>query len=79
MLIQIIGNIQLLKNKKLKITKVEKKKHSVLTLYDDTKKMADVEGKTPVIALCQKHRKGFWIVVHANDLEKIINARNNKK
>ena len=43
------------------------------------KKMADVEGKTPVIALCQKHRKGFWIVAHANDLEKIINARNNKK
>ena len=41
----------MLKNKKLKITKVEKKKHSVLTLYDDTKKMADVEGKTPVIAL----------------------------
>jgi len=48
-------------------------------LYDETKKLADAENKIPVIALCQKHRKGFWIVAHASDLEKIINARNNKK
>ncbi len=69
----------MLKRKNLKVTKVEKKKHSVLTLYDETKVLADAEGKTPVIALCQKNRKGFWIVAHASDLEKIINARNNKK
>jgi hypothetical protein len=69
----------LLKNTNLKINKIEKKKHGVVTLYDETKKLADAENKIPVIALCQKHRKGFWIVAHANDLEKIINARNNKK
>ena len=69
----------MLKNKNLKITKVEKKKHGVITLYDERKKLANAENKIPVIALCQKHRKGFWIVAHASDLEKIINARNNKK
>ena len=69
----------MLKNKNLKITKVEKKKHGVITLYDETKKLANAENKIPVIALCQKHRKGFWIVALASDLEKIINARNNKK
>ena len=76
----------MLKNTNLKINKIEKKKHGVVTLYDETKKLADAQtiildeqNKTPVIALCQKHRKGFWIVAHANDLEKIINAKNNKK
>lgn len=76
---QIIKSTPLLKNKNLKIIKIEKKKHSVLTLYDDTKKMADVENKTPVIALCQKNRKGFWIVVKSTDLNTVINVRNNNK
>ena len=66
-------------NKNLKVNVIKKKKHGVITLYDETKKLADAENKIPVIALCQKHRKGFWIVAHASDLEKIINARNNKK
>ena len=65
----------MLKNKNLKITKVEKKKHEVITLYDETKKLADAENKIPVIALCQKHRKGFWIVCHEDDLEDVIKAR----
>ena len=65
----------MLKNKNLKITKVEKKKHGVITLYDETKKLANAENKIPVIALCQKHRKGFWIVCHEDDLEDVIKAR----
>jgi hypothetical protein len=28
-----------------------------------------------VLALCQKHRKGFWIVCHEDDLEDVIKAR----
>ena len=71
----------MLKNKNLKITKVEKKKHGVITLYDETKKLADAENKIPVIALCQKNRKGFWIIVHEDDLDKVNDIRkkdNNK-
>ena len=59
------------------VQKREKKKHAVLSLWDDTKKLADAENKTPVIALCQKNRKGFWIVVHEDDLQKVMDAKNN--
>ena len=46
-------------------------KHSVITLWDKTKELADKEGKTPVIALIEKNRPGFWILVHCDDLVKI--------
>ena len=59
-----------MKKKILKKT-VEKKKHSVISLWDKTAKLAQDEGKIPVVALCQKHRKGFWIVVKDNDLNKL--------
>ena len=36
-----------------------------------TAKLAKEEGKTPVIALCEKNRPGFWVMVHSSDLEKI--------
>tara|TARA_R100001530_G_scaffold136190_2_gene115702 strand:- start:883 stop:1101 length:219 start_codon:yes stop_codon:yes gene_type:complete len=66
----------LLKNsKKIKINKIEKKKHGVITLYDKTKKLAEEEGKIPVICLCQSHRKGFWIIVHEDDLDKVNDIR----
>ena len=51
-----------------------KKKHTVISLWDDTAKIAKTEGKTPVIALCEKNRPGFWIMVHSEDLEKVTNA-----
>ena len=44
---------------------------SVVSLWDDTAKLAKDEGKTPVIALCEKNRPGFWIMVHSDDLKKI--------
>ena len=62
----------------VKLTTVEKKKHAVISLQDDTKKHADAENKTPVITWCQKNRKGFWIVVHEDVLQKVIDAKNNK-
>ena len=52
-----------------------KKKHSVVSLWDETKKLADKEGKTPVIALCEKERPGFWIMLHSSDLNKVIKNR----
>ena len=44
-------------------------KHSAVKLWDDTKILADKEKKTPVIALCEKNRPGFWIMVHSDDFE----------
>ena len=43
-------------------------KHAVVSLWDDTAKLAKLEGKTPVIALCEKNRPGFWVMVHSSDL-----------
>ena len=33
--------------------------------------LAKDENKIPVVALCEKNRPGFWIMVHSNDLVKI--------
>ena len=44
-------------------------KHSVVTLWDNTKRRADKEGKVPVVCLSEKNRPGFWIVVHSDDLQ----------
>jgi hypothetical protein len=46
-------------------------KHTVISLWDDTAKLAKEEGKTPVIALCEKNRPGFWVMVHSSDLNKL--------
>jgi methenyltetrahydromethanopterin cyclohydrolase len=54
---------------KIKLVNHLKKKHAVISLWDETKKLADLEKKTPVIALCEKYRKGFWIIVHSDDLD----------
>ena len=48
-----------------------KKKHSVVSLWDETKELAKKEGKTPVVALCEKERPGLWVMVHSNDLYKL--------
>mgnify|MGYP006086096995 FL=1 len=50
-------------------------KHTVITLWDETAKLAKLEGKTPVVALCEKNRPGFWIMVHSNDLDKVKNIK----
>ena len=47
-------------------------KHSVISLWDDTAKLAKAEDKTPVIALCEKNRPGFWVMVHSSDLNKLF-------
>ena len=38
--------------------------------------MAKKEGKTPVIALCEKGRAGFWVMVHSDDLDKVQEKKN---
>lgn len=46
-------------------------KHTAVTLWDDTKELAVLENKTPVVVLCEKNRKGFWVMVHSDDLDKL--------
>ncbi len=52
-----------------------KKKHTAISLWDATNVLAKKEGKTPVIALCEKARPGFWIMVHSSDLEKLNKSK----
>ena len=49
----------------------QRQKHSVVTLWDNTKRRAAKEDKTPVVCLSEKNRPGFWIVVHSDDLIKL--------
>lgn len=41
--------------------------HAVRTLYDETKKLAKLEGKVPMVCLVDKNRPGWLIVVHSDD------------
>jgi len=52
-----------------------KKKHSVISLWDETKGLAKKEGKIPVIALCEKERPGFWIMLHSSDFDKLTKKK----
>jgi hypothetical protein len=42
--------------------------HTTRTLHDGTKKRATKEVKVPVLALFDKNRPGFLVVVHSDDL-----------
>ncbi len=41
---------------------------AAITLWDQTNVMARKEQKIPLIAFGAPHRKGFWILVHSDDL-----------
>ena len=53
-------------------------KHAVISLWNETAKLAKSENKTPVIALCEKNRPGFWIMVHSSDFDKVKEIKNIK-
>ena len=62
-----------------KIIRHTKKKHAVISLWDKTKELADLEKKTPVVALCEKNRRGFWLIIHRDDIDKVVKAKNERK
>lgn len=41
------------------------------TLWDKTNEIAKAESKVPVLAICMKHRPGFLVVCHCDDLEAV--------
>ena len=48
-----------------------RKTHAVYQLWKDTRDMARVEGKTPVVTLSQSGEKGFLVVVHSDHFVEI--------
>lgn len=49
-----------------------KKKHTVVTLYDETAVKARMEGKLPLVTLEEKGRPGFWIVLKSDDFGRLL-------
>ncbi|MEN8726066.1 MAG: hypothetical protein ABF325_10900 [Lentimonas sp.] len=49
----------------------QRKRFAAVRLWDDTKRLADQELKTPVVCLSEKGRPGFWILTHSDDLTKL--------
>ena len=50
-------------------------KHTAVTLWDETAKLARKEKKIPVVCLSEKNRPGFWVLVHSDDLTAVANQR----
>ncbi len=48
-----------------------REKHLAIPLWDEVEALADKEGKTPVVCLCEKNRPGFWIMVKSDDFLKL--------
>lgn len=45
--------------------------YSVAELFRNTAKLAKVEGKVPVVALCEKHQEGFMLLVSKEDFPRL--------
>lgn len=45
----------------------QRKSHAVIRVWDDAAKKAKTERKIPVVALSEKNRPGFWILVKSTD------------
>lgn len=56
---------------KLFIECKQRQKFAAVSLWDETKQLANKEGKTPVVCLSEKNRSGFWILVHSDDFLKL--------
>ena len=57
------------------IEQKQRKKHSAVTLWDETKEMADKENKIPIVTLSEKGRPGFWLLIKSTDFDAIANQR----
>lgn len=52
-----------------------RKKHSAVQLWRKTAALAHIEGKIPVVALAEKGSRGFWLVIHSEDLRAVASQR----
>lgn len=49
-----------------------RERHTTRTLHDKTRELARKERKTPVLALADKSRPGFLLVVHSDDWRQVL-------
>lgn len=49
-----------------------RKRHAILTVWDQAARHAKREGKIPVVALTQHGRPGCWWVIRSQDLNTLI-------
>lgn len=56
----------------IRVTSVCRPSCAVRTLFDETRMLADREGKTPVLTLAEKGKTGFIIVVAHGDLGRVL-------
>ena len=56
-----------------------RKKFAAVTLWDDTAAKAKKEGKVPVVALVEKGRPGFWLLVHHTDLQEVSDESHQRR
>ncbi len=52
----------------------QRQQHSAVTLWNETKILADAEQKLPVVALSEKGRPGFWLVLHSDHLAQLASS-----
>jgi len=48
-----------------------RKKHTAVTLWDDTAEKALKEKKVPVVVLCENGRPGYWVMVHKKNINDV--------
>ncbi len=53
------------------IEQKRRKRHAVISLWNEIKAKAKQENKIPVVCLTEHGRPGFWILVHSGDLWKV--------
>ncbi len=45
----------------------QRERFAAIRTWDEAKKLATPEKKTPVVCLSERNRPGFWILVHSDD------------
>lgn len=56
----------------IRLTSVCRPSCAVHTLFDETRALAALEGKVPVLTLAEKGSRGFLIVVNPADLPRVL-------
>jgi hypothetical protein len=51
-----------------------RQKHGLATIWKDAARKADFEHKIPVVVLAEKDRRGCWIILHSDDLDRLSRA-----
>lgn len=53
---------------KLFIECKQRKEYAIINLWDSAKRWAKKENKIPVVAISEKGRPGFWLLIHQDHL-----------